>query len=288
MMSRVTNIKLGVFTKPWTDAIAAVADRMVALGVEAIELPIRPGYQVTPETVKRALPEVVRVVQDRGLSICSVAAPLDGAIIAACGDSGVPIVRTMVPIDLAKASFADTIAEHRARYRQLIPLLERTGVRIGVQNHSGQAIGSAIGLYHLLEPFDPRHVCAILDMAHCSVAGEPTELCLDLLWSRMSDLINFKSAYRERVNGPEAPEAVYRTHWTTGRHGAFSWSDLVTELRRRHFTGTFVLPGEYSNPGGLPQRIGDDVLPYLSTDVAYLRSLVETASSRKGLAGAQA
>ena len=47
----------------------------------------------------------------------------------------------------------------------------------------------------------------------------------------MPNLVNFKNAYRERVNGPEEREAVYRTHWTTGRHGGFSWSGLVAELQ---------------------------------------------------------
>ena len=274
------DIKLAVFTKPWRDPIEAVADRIVTLGVQAVELPIRPGYQVTPETARTVLPAVVRVLESRGLSICTVAGPLDDNIIIACGDNGIPIVRTMVEVELAKASFADTVAQHRARYDELMPLLDKTGVRIGVQNHSGSAIGSAIGLHHLMERYDPKHVCAILDMAHCAVAGEPIELCVDLLWARMPNLINFKNAYRERVNGPEEAEAVFRTHWTTGRHGAFSWSTLVNELRRRNFTGTFVLPGEYSAPNGQPQRMGDDVLPYLATDVTYLRGLVDTAWSR--------
>ena len=264
-------------TKPWTDAIEALVDRMAGLGVQAIELPIRPGYQVTPENVTTALPQVVAVLRSRGLLICSVAAPLDEAIIAACGDNGVTIVRTMLHVDLRKASFADTIGQHRARYDKLIPLLDRAGVRIGMQNHSGDAIGSAIGLFHLMERYDPNHVCAILDMAHCGVAGEPTELSVDLLWDRMPALVNFKAAFKERINGPEEAEAVYRTHWTTGRHGAFSWAGLVAELRRRGFEGTFVLPAEYSDPAGQPQRMGDDVLPFLSTDVAYLRGLVTAA-----------
>ena len=256
-----------------------LADRIAALGVGKVELPIRPGYQVTPETVKTSLPSVVRALESRDLSICSVAAPLDDDIINACGDSGVSIVRTMASIDLNEASYAQTLANCRARYDELIPLLDKTGVRIGVQNHSGSAVGSAIGLFHLMEKYDPRHVCAILDMAHCGIAGEPTDLCVDLLWERMPDLINFKNAYRERINGPEEVEAVYRTHWTTGRHGAFSWSGLVAEMRRRKFTGTFVLPGEYTDPSGGPQRMGDDVLPFLSADIGYLRSLVGTAWS---------
>lgn len=273
----MTDIKLGVFTKPWNDAIEAVADRMNKLGVEAIELPIRPGYQVTPETVTTALPKVVKVLESRGLTICSIAAPLDEAIISACGDNGIKLLRSMVAVDLKKASYAKTITESRARYDELIPLLERTGVSIGIQNHSGNCIGSAIGLLHVMERYDPRHVCAILDMAHCAVAGEPIELSVDLLWDRMPNLVNFKNAYRERINGPEESEAVFRTHWTTGRHGGYSWAGLVNELRRRNFTGTFVLPGEYTDPKGEPQRMGDDVLPFLAEDVAYLRGLIGAA-----------
>jgi sugar phosphate isomerase/epimerase len=209
-----------------------------------------------------------------------VAAPLDETTIIACGENGIPILRTMVMFDLGEASVAETIARARARYDALVPLLDRTGVRIGVQNHSGSAIGSAIGLYHLIERYDPKHVCAILDMAHCAVAGEPTDVCIDLLWERMPGLMNFKSAFRERINGPEEDEAVFRTHWTTAGHGAFPWSCLVNTLRRRNFTGTFMLPAEYTDPGGQPQRMGDDVLPFLAADVAYLRALVNTAWSQ--------
>ncbi|MCP8937411.1 sugar phosphate isomerase/epimerase [Alsobacter sp. SYSU M60028] len=274
----MSNIDLAVFTKPWLDSIESVADRMAALGVQGIELPIRPGYQVTPADAGSTLARACKVLASRGLRIVSVAAPLEEAVIEACGDNGIPIVRTMLGIDLSKARYAETIASHQARYRDLLPLLDRTGVRIGVQNHSGNNIGSAIGLYHLIEPFDPKHVCAILDMAHCGIAGEPTELSVDLLWERMPNLVNFKNAYRERVNGPEENEAVWRTHWTTGRHGGFSWSGLVAELKRRKFTGTFVLPAEYTDPKGQPQRMGDDVLPFLTSDVAYLKSLVAASA----------
>lgn len=270
-------IQLSVFTKPWSDSIEAVADRMVRLGVQGIELPIRPGYQVAPDNVAKTLPNAVKALGAKGLKIYSVAAPLDDAIITACGDAGIPILRTMVGFDLSKKSAKAAIDDARKRYDELIPLLDKTGVSIGVQNHSGYSVGSAMGLLHLIEKYDRKHVCAILDMAHCGVAGEPTDVCVDLLWDRMPNLVNFKNAYRERVNGPEEDEAVYRTHWTTGRQGAFSWSGLVNELRKRKFDGTFVLPGEYSDPRGEPQRMGDDVLPFLATDVAYLKGLVAAA-----------
>ena len=113
-------------------------------------------------------------------------------------------------------------------------------------------------------------------MAHAAIAGEPTELAVDLLWPRMRGLLNFKAAFRERINGPEEIEAEYRTHWTTAAHAAYSWRGLVTEVVKRGFTGTFCLPAEYSDPAAGPQRMGDDVLPYLRGDIAYLKSLLPT------------
>jgi len=270
----VPDIQLTVFTKPWTVPIGELADLVAGLGLDGIELPIRPGYQVQPETVKTSLPEAVKVLKSRGLEIRSAAAPLEPAIIEACGDAGIPIVRSMVGIDPKKLSYADTIVQHRALWDSLIPLLDRTGVSIGIQNHSGDCVGSAIGLFHLMEKYDPRHVCAILDMAHSAIAGEPTALAVDLLWPRMRGLLNFKGAFRERINGPEEVEAEYRTHWTTAGHAAYSWRELVDNVVARGFTGTFCLPAEYSDPSGAPQRMGNDVLPYLRQDIAYLKSLL--------------
>jgi sugar phosphate isomerase/epimerase len=268
------NIALTVFTKPWFDPLEKLADKVAGLGLDGIELPVRPGYQVEPESVATALPAAARIMERRGLKIGSVAGTLDAATIAACGAAGVPILRSMVGIDLGKASYAETIARQRRLWDSLLPALDAAKVTIGIQNHSGKNIGSAIGLFHIMEKYDPRHVCAILDMAHSAIAGEPTELAVDLLWDRMRGLVNFKSAYRERINGPEEVEAVYRTHWTTAAHGAYSWRGLVEELRERGFEGTFCLPAEYSDPAGKPQRMGDDVLPFLRQDIAYLKSML--------------
>jgi sugar phosphate isomerase/epimerase len=247
---------------------------VAALGLDGIELPIRPGYQVQPETVATMLPDAVRIMASRGLSIRSVAAPLEPRILIACGEAGIPLVRSMVAIDLRKAGYAETIAQHRRLWDSLIPTLESAGVTIGIQNHSGDNIGSAIGLHHIMEGYDPRHVCAILDMAHSAIAGEPMELAVDLLWPRLRGLINFKAAFRERINGPEEQEAEYRTHWTTAAHAAYSWSRLVEIVIQRGFAGAFCLPAEYTDPAGPSQRMGDAVLPYLREDIAYLKSLL--------------
>src|SRR3569623_3616686 len=113
---------------------------MVKLGVQGIELPIRPGYQVAPDNVAKTLPNAVKVLAAMGLKIFSVAAPLDDVIITACGDAGIPILRTMVGFDLGKKSAKAAIDDARERYDALIPLLDKTGVSIGVQNQYGYSV----------------------------------------------------------------------------------------------------------------------------------------------------
>ncbi|MGK9168919.1 sugar phosphate isomerase/epimerase [Inquilinus limosus] len=271
-----------VFTKPWTCPLPQLADTVAELGLQGVELPVRPGYQVTPETVATGLPAAARTLAERGLEIRSVAGPIDEATIAACGEAGVPIIRICVAVDMA-IGFRATVEAYRRQFDALIPALERHGVTIGIQNHSGLQIGSAAGVLHLIEPYDPRHVCAVLDMAHCAVAGEPTALAVDILADRMRGLANFKSAYHRRVNGPEE-EAVYKVHWTTHQHAGYSWREYVRCLRQIGFSGAFCLPAEYSHPSGQGQRMGDDVLPFLRSDIAFLKALL----AEQGSAGAVA
>ena len=65
----------------------------------------------------------------------------------------------------------------------------------------------------------------------------------------------------------------------TGRHQRGLRSSPRRARGSSPCRATFVLPAEYSAPNGQPQRMGDDVLPYLATDVTYLRGLVDTAWS---------
>lgn len=262
-----------VFTKSWVEPLASLSDKVAALGVNGVELPVRPGYQVTADDVATGLPQAVRTFKDRGLIIHSVAGSVDEKTIAACGDNGIATIRIFAPIDM-KIGYEASIARYRRDFDAALPHLERFGVNVGVQTHSGNCIGSASGILRLIESYDADRISAVLDMAHCALAGEPTELALDILWPRIRNLVNFKSAFRERTNGPEEAEATYRIRWTTARHGGFSWRELVKLLQSKGFSGAYCLPAEYTDPAGGPQRMGDDVLPFLRDDAAYLKSLI--------------
>jgi len=85
----MTGITFSVFTKPWKSIpIPQLAETVRRLGYDGIELPVRPGFQVQPETIARQLPIAARQMADAGVKICSVAGNTDEATIAACAEAG--------------------------------------------------------------------------------------------------------------------------------------------------------------------------------------------------------
>ena len=263
---------LTVFSKPWrTMSLSELAKFVKGLGLDGVELPVRPGYQVEPRNVAKGLPEAAKIFADHGLKIGSVAGPTDERTIAACGDCGVPIIRICVGIDMS-AGYMASEKKHRETYDALIPALGRAGVAIGVQNHCGHCVGSAVGIMHLIENYDPKHVCAVLDMAHCAVDGEPEDMAIDICWSHLR-LVNFKSAFHRRISGPQAVEATYGVHWSTCHLAGYSWSRAVACLKERHYVGDVCLPAEYSGPEG-GQLMEMDVPPLLKQDIEYIKSLL--------------
>ena len=234
-----------VFTKPWRElSLAHLAEKVAAMGLAGVELPVRPGYQVPPEDVSRGLPVAARLFESVGLRIISVAGPTEEATIRACGEAGVPILRTMAAIGEQERYAA---AEERLwrEYDTLLPALRSSGVTLGVQNHCGRFVANAVGLRSLLARYDPHEVAAVWDAAHEALNGGLAEYALDVLWPRLC-LVNLKNAFWERTNGPEAAVAAWQPYWTDGRHGLASWPTVVDELQRRGYSGPICLTAEYS------------------------------------------
>ena len=84
MSNRIT-----VFSKPWKEkSLEELADFVKGMGLDGVELAVRPGYQVEEESIASDLPKASRIFEDRGLSIESVACNAETEeTIAALGDS---------------------------------------------------------------------------------------------------------------------------------------------------------------------------------------------------------
>lgn len=256
-----------VFTKPWESLPAEeLAEKVAAFGFDAVEFPLRKGFQAEPDNAERDLPRLTAIFRDAGLSIASIAGETTERVFAACEASGVHVLRIMAGFDLEKGYFASE-AEFRRQLDALLPFCEKYGVTVGVQNHYGPMVFNSMELRHLVEGYDRKHIAAIWDAAHSGLAGEEAEQGLDIIWDCLC-MVNFKNAFWRRTNAPESPEAAWEPYFTTGRQGMASFPRIAAFLRRRGYSGVVCLPAEYTDEAFTDTLVGPEL--------AYVRSLMET------------
>lgn len=257
-------ITYSVFTKPWKEPSMSELGALVSgLGFQAVEFPVRPGYQVEPDNVATGLPKLARELAAFGVQIASVAGPTDEATIAACAEAGVPTIRICVSVD-KEAGYLAEIERLQREYDGLVPLLDQYGVQVGVQNHCGFDVANAMMVQHLIGQYDPKHFGHVWDAAHEALAGTEPEFAIDIAWSHLC-MVNLKNGFWKRMNGPEAPHAVWKSYWTSGRHGLAVWPRVVAELTRRDYSGVVCLTAEYADH--------DLVDALIAEDIAFAKSL---------------
>ena len=263
-----TNNPLAVFVKPWKSlSLPELGAHVRGLGFEWIELPVRNGFACQPETIARDLPEAVRILGEEGVRILNVTVDLpmdDERLYAACADAEVDLNRVM--FRTAKRNYWEAENDARRQLDKALPLCERFGVRLGVQNHANDFVGvHEFGLYNLLKDYDRRYVGAIWDAAHNALEGMAPELALDVV-ADLLYIVNLKNAFWRLVSPPEAEVAEWKIYWTSARHGRASWTRVVDKLRQINYQGPICLTAEYSDEHAVDRLIAEDL--------AYAKSLL--------------
>ena len=260
-------MKLSVFTKPWRFELPDLAKHIAGLGFDAIELPVRPGYPVTPENIATELPKAVQIMADHGLEIASIAGPTDEKTMAACAALGIPIIRICVGMQ-QNESYMLGEARLQREYDLLVPLLAKHGVTLGLQNHYGNRdVCNAMGLRHLAEKYDPKQIALVWDAGHTGLEGEAPESAIDIVWDHLC-MVNLKSAFWNQKGISELGEAFWEPIWTIGKEGRANWSRVITELKRRAYSGTICLTAEYSDE--------ESVDRFIAQDIAFAKDLISS------------
>lgn len=253
-----------VFTKPWPHMpLPDLAQLVRELGFDSIELPVRHGFQVTPDLAVDGIPRAQDRLGREGVVITSVAAPLELTVFQGCSQANVPVIRTMVDID--RGHYHQSEDEAVARLKAKLDWCHRYNVKIGLQPHYGDMISSGVAAQRLVDKVADPSVGVVWDAAHDALAGQEPETSLDAVWANLL-IINLKNAFYYRSNGPEAGEAQWARYFTTGPHGLASWSRVVRFLIDRGYRRGICLTAEYTD------ETNTEALT--RSDLAYLRSLV--------------
>ncbi|HOX37998.1 MAG TPA: sugar phosphate isomerase/epimerase family protein [Candidatus Brocadiia bacterium] len=250
-------VTFAVFTKPWKMPLPELGKFVHDLGFDGIEFPVRGGYQVEPENIGKGLPDAAKILADCGVKICSIAGPTDEVAIAACQEAGVPIIRICLHVPKDE-TYMQAESDWMREYDELVPLLERHGVTIGIQNHCGNSALDAMYMRHLIEKYDPKQIAAVWDAGHSGLCGEEPRLGLDIVWSHLC-MVNLKNAFWMRSTGPEAEDVKWKSYWTSGRQGMSSWPEVAKVLKERNYCGPVCLTAEYSDHDSVNRLIAEDI-----------------------------
>ncbi len=253
-------VEFTVFAKPWDLPLPKLARFIKDLGFDGVELPIRPGFQVEPENVIKDLPKAVKIFADNGLKIGSISGPqgpVDETMIVACGQAGVPIIRICAEVYKDKGYF-QVIEDHQRDWDKLVPILDKHGVAIGLQNHSVRHVASAMQVYHAMGKYDPKHICFVWDVGHHIKQGEDIDTSLEIMGRHLA-MVNLKNTYFTRVSGLDAPVAQWKNYWTTGPYGILDWALAAEELRKRNFQGDICLTAAYTDKEATDRLVREDI-----------------------------
>jgi sugar phosphate isomerase/epimerase len=216
------------------------------VGLDGLDLAVRPGYPVHPDNALTALPEAAAYFRDQGLTIGLVSAPTDltdpegksaRSLFEACAKAGVPAVK--IGYFAYRPPFDACLKEARARLAGFARLAEGTRVRACYHTHSGDMLGNnAASLRMLLEGLDPHHVGAFVDTGHTAVNGGPIRMELDVVRPWLSLLAIKDMAWEKRG-------AAWQYRVVPAGQGIVRWDAVGRGVQQVRFNGTVSLHGEY-------------------------------------------
>ncbi|GHT95066.1 hypothetical protein FACS1894141_2990 [Spirochaetia bacterium] len=272
--------RFSVFTKPWkTQSLEELGALVRNMGFDAVEYPLRDGYQVEPSEGVKGILRLARTLEQSGVAVTSLAAGIDvhltadggepvgvtEAVFQGCGEAGIPIIRICQGLN-RDLGFHENMDALRRKYDGFLPYCKKYGVTVGVQMHYGfSEIINSYDSYILLKDYDPKYVAAVWDAGHAGLAGESPRYGLDCLWNNLC-MVNFKAAHWSRRKGDtKNVEAEWDVAWVTGPNGMGNWKTAVDYLKSRGYTGAVCLPAEYSDE--------PNVEKYTREDITYIKGL---------------
>lgn len=174
------NRTCAVFTKS-LEALAPeeLADQLAAIGVTAIEAPIRPGGHIEPRDVADKLPGFVAALKKRGIDLAILSSGIgqadaeSEAVLRAAAALGIKRYRlTHYRYDLKKP-LGPQLDDIKAKLKDLAAMNREIGIQGQYQNHRGNNfVGAPVwDIVAALEGIDPAHLGLAFDFAHATVEG---------------------------------------------------------------------------------------------------------------------
>ena len=284
--SALSSLRLMVFSKHLAGLpLEAVARRLRAMNIGAIDLTVRTGGHVEPERVADELPRVQQVLAAHNIEIGMVttevtdaAHPLAEKVLRAAKELGIGFFKLGYFGYRGFGSLRKSRDEARAKVRALSQMCTALGIQGGFHNHSHNFIGASLGdVDFVLEGAEPS-VGLYFDAAHASIEGGSTgwEMGLDLLCERLVMLA--AKDYKWHEGGGYGGGRRSGVMWCPLEQGQTPWPQVLERLHALGFQGPASLHSEYQGAHSFRDLSTEEVLQQTARDAVLLRRWMREAS----------
>ena len=262
--------------------IPKVCQKFKAIGLDGLDLTVRPGGHIDPADAPQKLPGAVAAARDHGVVIGMLSTAIvepdkvGEKLLAAAAEQGIDRVKLGYYRYRKFGTLRRQIDAARKRLEGVVRLAAKHGVLPCVHIHSGDTIpGSGAMAYLLLEGLSPEEVGAYVDPMHMTVEGgnDGWRQGLDLLapWIAISSLKNCKWITTERD-----PQGQQR--WAYRKcplaDGIAPMPQYIARLQELGYHGLYTLHSEYADRGSWKRLNVDECLEQTRLDLEYVRQFV--------------
>ena len=265
-----------VFSKHLQDyGFAELGRALKSIGVDGVDLTVRPGGHVEPEQAADRLPEAVETLGAEGVHVSMITT----AVTAADEPQARPVLETAAAHGIryfklgyyrydGYGTLKAAMAEVRAKLRDLADLAKDLGLWAGVHNHSGPYVGAnPAHVAALTADLDPDAIGSYFDIGHATVegAGRGWMQGLDELAGRVR-MLAIKDLVVARTEKP------YRGEVVPLGEGLVAWRSYVGVLKQ-------IAPdlGPVSHHGEYGDLSAAQVLKQVKRDKAFFDDVWEQA-----------
>ena len=244
------------------------------IGVDGLDLTVRPGGHIEPRNVALELPQAVRHARDHGLEIMMLTTGIHtpdkaaAGVFAACREAGIDRIKLGYFGSPSKSfgNLRGLMDEVRHRLEKIAKLAAQYDVLPCIHIHSGDTVPSnGFMVYDLIRDMPPDRIGAYLDSHHMTVTGAAGgwQQAIDLLTPWIS-LVALKNFQIDRQQRDEAGQQRWRIEYCRLEDGVAPIPEFVKTVERTGYNGFYTLHTEYKRPVEDCIRLTTDDFKYLS------------------------
>lgn len=279
---RSSSPTIAAFTKSFqTWTIPEVCQKFRSIGLDGLDLTVRPGGHIHPDQIKQQLPEAAKAAKEAGTNIVQITSGVtdDGQYAEDLFSTAAEIGVTNIKLGYYKSGKLGTLQQEidrtKSRIEQVVHRAKAYGVKPCVHIHSGNYIPShGTMLYELLRDFDPADVGAYVDTLHMVLEGGKGgwQQGLDLLapWISLVAVKNFRYVAKGR---DKFGQQQWNTQVVPIADGVSPIPQFVGTLVKLGYTGPYSLHSEYKGGHSFKNLSTEECLEQTKADLKHFRRL---------------